>query len=127
MPLDRIEDWDEILGPLKQRSDKPTKPLVKLNRNTASQAALNGENWHNNLLKLVGSWVSKGNTNEEIQNLAAPHTLPDYTAEQTQKEIQIMIDGARRKGFGSTKLDLSRFTEQTPAMGAMLDHSTGEV
>ena len=102
MPLDRIEDWDEILGPLKQRSDKPTKPLVKLNRNTASQAALNGENWHNNLLKLVGSWVSKGNTNEEIQNLAAPHTLPDYTAEQTQKEIQIMIDGARRKGFDST-------------------------
>jgi hypothetical protein len=102
MPLNRIEDWDKILEPPKQRSDKPTKPFVKLDRNTTSQAALNGDHWNENMLKLVGSWVSKGNTNEEIQNLAAPHTLPDYTAEQTQKEIQRMIDGARRKGFDST-------------------------
>ena len=127
MPIDRIEDWDKLLGSLKQRSDKPTEPFVKLDRNRASEAALNGKNWHSSMLKLAASWVSKGNTDEEIQTLAARHTLPGYTAEQTQKEIQGMIDGARRKGFGSTKLDLSRFTEQTPAMGSMLDHSTGEV
>ena len=43
MPLDRIEDWDKFLEPLKQRSDKPTKPFVKLDRNKASEAALNGK------------------------------------------------------------------------------------
>jgi hypothetical protein len=102
MPIDRIEDWDKLLGSLKQRSDKPTEPFVKLDRNRASEAALNGKNWHSSMLKLAASWVSKGNTDEEIQTLAARHTLPGYTAEQTQKEIQGMIDGARRKGFGST-------------------------
>ena len=102
MPLDRIEDWIKFLEPLKQRADKPTEPFVKLDRNRASQAALNGKDWHKNMLESVGSWVSKGNTDEEIQTLAARHTLPGYTAEQTQKEIQVMIDGARRKGFDST-------------------------
>ena len=102
MPLDRIEDWIKFLEPLKQRADKPTEPFVKLDRNRASQAALNGKDWHKNMLESVGSWVSKGNTDEEIQTLAARHTLLGYTAEQTQKEIQGMIDGARRKGFDST-------------------------
>ena len=101
MALRSIDDWDEILKP----SSKPTKKkagksVKKLDRHEASQAALEGDHWHDNMLRMVGSWIAKGNNDEEIHVLAAKHTLPEYTAEQTQQEIQKMIDGARNKGFG---------------------------
>ena len=100
MALRSIHDWDEILKPSKPTKKKAVKPVKKLDRPEASQAALKGDQWHNNMVKLVGSWVAKGNNDEEIHVLAAKHTLPEYTAEQTQQEIQKMIDGARAKGFG---------------------------
>ena len=65
MPLQRIEDWDEIDPPVRlvERAVKPiASSFVKLNRAAASQAAMSGDNWHNNLLALVASWVAKGNT-----------------------------------------------------------------
>ena len=127
MALNRIEDWDAILAPLQLASDKPTETFTKLDRATTAEAALNGENWHSNLLKLVASWVAKGNTDEEIYALAARLTLRDYTVEQTLKDVQPMIDGARRKGFGSTKIDLTRFNPPTTAVKAILDHFDGEI
>ncbi|MDA0951011.1 MAG: hypothetical protein O2869_05235, partial [Bacteroidetes bacterium] len=66
MSLKRIEDWDDILEPLQLPLNKPAEPFIKLNRVTTSEAALNGENWHDNMLKLVASWVAKRNTDEEI-------------------------------------------------------------
>ena len=42
---------------------------------------MSGDNWHNNLLALVASWVAKGNTDEEIHVLATSHTLAGYTLE----------------------------------------------
>ena len=103
MALRSIDDWDEILKPLKP--SKPTKkkavkPVKKLDRPEASQSALEGDHWHDNMLRMVGSWIAKGNNDEEIHVLAAKHTLPEYTAEQTQQEIQKMIDGGRNRGFG---------------------------
>ena len=101
MSLDRIEDWDKFLKPLKTAANKSSKPVQKLDRDLASQAALQDDHWHDHLLRLVGSWVAKGNTDAEIQVLAAKHTLPAYTPEQTYQEVQKMIDGARAKGYGS--------------------------
>ena len=100
MALRSIHNWDEILKPSKPTKKKAVKPIKKLDRPEASQAALKGDHWHDNMLRMVGSWVAKGNNDEEIHVLAAKHTLPEYTAEQTQQEIQEMIDGARHKGFG---------------------------
>ncbi|AII86741.1 putative AAA ATPase [Planktomarina temperata RCA23] len=60
---------------------------------------MDGQNWHLNMLKLVGSWVAKGNTDREIRILAENHTLPGYTVEQTWLDVQPMIAGARRKNF----------------------------
>ena len=100
MALRSIDDWDEILKPSKPTKKKAVKPVKKLDRPEASQAALEGDHWHDNMLRMVGSWIAKGNNDEEIHVLAAKHTLPEYTAEQTQQEIQKMIDGARTKGFG---------------------------
>ena len=42
-----------------------------LDRYAASQAAMSGNHWHHHILRQVGSCVAKGNTNEEIQVLAA--------------------------------------------------------
>ena len=100
MALQRIEDWDKFLGPPQIVSNKTNKPSLRLDRKAASKAALSGDHWHDNMLKLVGSWFAMGNTEEEIHDLAEYHTLPGYTVEQTRPEIQKMIDGAKRKGFG---------------------------
>ena len=99
MSLDRIEDWDKFLEPLKTAANKSSKPMQKLDRELASKAALSDDHWHDNMLRLTGSWVAKGNTDEEIHVLAAAHILPGYTPEQTYREVQKMIDGARAKGF----------------------------
>ena len=87
------------LTPIIRKSPCRDPARQPLDRQAASQAALNGENWHIHILWLVGSWVAKGNTDQEIQVLAAAQTLPDYTIEQTYTEVQKMIDGARLKGF----------------------------
>ena len=100
MALQRIEDWDKFLGPPQLVSNKTNEPPLRLDREAASKAALSGDHWHDNMLKLVGSWFAMGNTEEEIHDLAEYHTLPGYTVEQTRPEIQKMIDGAKRKGFG---------------------------
>ena len=63
MPLQRIEDWDEIDPSMKLAQTAVgsiASPFVKLDRAAASQAALSGDNWHSHVLRLVGSWVAKG-------------------------------------------------------------------
>ena len=60
---------------------------------------LSDEEWHNNTCKLVGSYVAKGLDDSEIQTLCAGLVRPSYTSEETSKEVQSMIDGARKKGF----------------------------
>ena len=108
MPLQRIEDWDKIELPKKLAEiavEPIANPSVKLDRDAASKAARSGDNWHNNLLALVASWVAKGNTDEEIHVLASSHSLAGYTLEQTSAEVQKMIDGARSKGFDQNALN----------------------
>ena len=99
MSLDRIEDWDKFLEPLKIAANKSSKPIQKLDRDLASKAALSDDHWYENMLRLTASWVAKGNNDEEIHVLAAAHILPGHTPEKTRHEVQKMIDGARAKGF----------------------------
>jgi hypothetical protein len=100
MGLRNIEHWDEFLPP--QPPEGPNfEPYVPLDRTAVSEAAMDGQQWHMNMLALTGSWVAKGLNDAEIQKLSASHTLPGYSYEQTQAEIQLMIDGARAKGFDS--------------------------
>jgi len=99
MALNRIEDWDVFLNPLKININSVSQSTPKFDRTAASQAAHVGDHWHDNLLRLVGSWVAKGNTDKEIHILAASHRRAEYSEEETYIEIQKMIDGARNKGF----------------------------
>ena len=102
MSLKRIEDWDDILEPLQLPLKKPAEPFKTLDRVATSEAALNGENWHDNVLRLVASWVATGQTDYEILTKAEHYTLSGYTVDQTKDDIQRMVDSARQKGFAKS-------------------------
>jgi hypothetical protein len=102
MSLKRIEDWDDILESLQLPLNKPAEPFKKLDRIATSEAALNGENWHDNVLRLVASWVATGQTDYEILTKAEHYTLSGYTVDQTKDDIQRMVDSARHKGFAKS-------------------------
>ena len=102
MSLKRIEDWDDILEPLQLPLNKPAEPFKKLDRIATSEAALNGENWHDNMRNLVASWVATGQTDYEILTKAEHYTLSGYTVDQTKDDIQRMVDSARQKGFAKS-------------------------
>ena len=99
MPLDSIEDWDRILVALNKQSGTQPKAEQKLDLREASKAALSGDHWHDNMLRLTASWVAAGKSDDQIHDLAATYTLDGYTEEKTRADVQPMIDGARAKGF----------------------------
>lgn len=70
-----------------------------LDRERMAVQALSGVEWHNAVIRLVGSYVAKGLNDAEIHGLTAPLTLPGYTTQDTAREVQTAIDGARRKGW----------------------------
>lgn len=92
MALEQISDWQSIFATWNTSTEEPFELHQPINRSELSAAISSGDNWHTNMLRLVGSWVSKGNTDFEIQTMAAAHTLSGWTVEQTQVEVQKMID-----------------------------------
>lgn len=89
-----------------------------LDRDRTRIQALSGEAWHNAVVKLVASYVAKGLSDDEIHQLTDPLTLAGYTVEQTRREVQQAIDGARRKGWtpepGSKTFEPNPVEELTP-------------
>lgn len=61
--------------------------------------AMQGQEWHHAVVRLVASYVSKGLSDAEIHALTDPLTLQGYTVDETRREVQVAIDGARRKGW----------------------------
>ena len=55
--------------------------------------------WHDNMIKVVASMVTRGRQDYEIHQALVGITQPGYTNEQTTKEIDIAIEGARNKGY----------------------------
>jgi hypothetical protein len=82
-----------------------------LDRERTRIQALEGQEWHNAVIRLVASYVSRGLSDDEIHGLTDPLTLPGYTVEQTRREVQTAIDGARRKGW--TPEEENQFREMT--------------
>lgn len=56
-----------------------------------------GDQWHNNMVRLVAHWIGRGWSNAEILAAAEGFTLPGYTAAQTVAEVSKAIEGGRRK------------------------------
>ncbi|MBL6776747.1 MAG: AAA family ATPase [Alphaproteobacteria bacterium] len=72
---------------------------VSHDRVASTRNIQNDNKWHNNMIRNVGSYVAKGLSDEEIQTIASSYTRPGYTTEETKREAQKAIDGARAKGF----------------------------
>ena len=70
-----------------------------MDRALAEQNIMQGDNWHQNVIRLVASYVSKGLADGEIHALTDRFTQPPYTVEDTRREVQQAIDGARAKGW----------------------------
>ncbi|HSF94667.1 MAG TPA: AAA family ATPase, partial [Thermohalobaculum sp.] len=56
-----------------------------------------GRLWHNNMVRLVGHWIARGWSDEEILTAAGNLTLAGYTVDQTRQEVATMISGGREK------------------------------
>lgn len=76
-----------------------------MDRERARIQALSGDHWHKAVVSLVGSYVRRGLSDGEIHTLTDPLTTAGYTVEQTRREVQDAIDGARRKGFDQDSRD----------------------
>ncbi|MEX0504549.1 AAA family ATPase, partial [Alphaproteobacteria bacterium LSUCC0719] len=55
--------------------------------------------WHEPVRDLVASYVSQGKSDAEILALAEHITWPEFTVNQTIRELRTFIDGARRKDW----------------------------
>lgn len=75
-----------------------------------------GNDWHNNMIRVVASLVARGRTDYEIHQALSDITLAGYTIDDTTREVNIAIDGARSKGFtGTEKLSSSHFGNDSDA------------
>ena len=57
------------------------------------------QDWHNNMIRIVASLVARGRTDQEIHAYLSGITQTGFTLEETTKEIDVAIEGARNKGF----------------------------
>ena len=55
--------------------------------------------WHENVRDTVAHLISKGVADDVIQSLMARFTTAGFSEADTRREVQTMIDGARRKGW----------------------------
>lgn len=68
--------------------------------------------WHDNMIKVVASLVSRGRNDDEIHQALTGITQSGYTFEQTVREIDKAIEGARAKGFDNN-INNNNLTQST--------------
>ena len=62
---------------------------------------LAGREWHNNMIRVVGHWMSLGRADWEIIQLCRAFTLPGFTHDDTDKEVMQAIEGGHKKGYAA--------------------------
>ena len=103
MVLQNLNHWKDILGVEPETTKLPVPEATKFDTKKAFREAQAGHNWHQNALRLVGSWVAKGLSDEAIYKHSEALTLSGYSVEQTRLDFQPMIEGARNKGFDKNR------------------------
>ena len=99
-PFADISSWSDILPkPAPFEAFDIDLGKKSLDLHALKKAILSGQNWHDNMLRLVGRLVADGLTKEEILDRAEEFTLSGYSVLQTRNELVPMIDGALAKGF----------------------------
>ncbi len=111
---------DQMFARLQPKFEKKSAPQAKpaaLQSTilTAQDLAVKSQNegqWNSSLLRLTKGLVAEGKTDEAIHAVTDGLTTDGYNIEQTRKQVQPMIDGARAK-FGD---DAARNTANVYAM-----------
>ncbi len=80
-----------------QTASAQTLPIGTVSVESCIAAVRAGNHWHNNLLRLVGHWISRGWSDAEILVAAESMTLSGYTADATRRDVTRMIAGGRAK------------------------------
>ena len=81
---------------------------VEFDREAAIQNSQLPHQWHDNVVRLVASYVREGKSDEEIHAITDKLTCYDHTVAETRSDVQIMIEGARRKFLKSQPLEPER-------------------
>ena len=71
-----------------KQSDKDLIDLIKTGR------------WIENIMRIVARYVQRGLHDDQIHAVTDLLTLKGYTVDDTRKDVQKLIDGARSKGWG---------------------------
>jgi len=78
--------------------------------------------WHKNVLRLVAHWVRCGLSDIEILLMSDRLTLKGYSPAQTERELQVMIKGAREKwDIPDPTIMLTDTAEQIPLTPHFID------
>jgi len=89
----------------------------------AIKNVLKGDCWHNNVIKLVAHWVSRGFSDAEIMLYCPAITTPGYTLKDTQYEVGKAITSARTK-FNVPEVT-HNVTDVTVSLGALQAEKLG--
>jgi hypothetical protein len=103
MVLQNIDHWKDILGVEPATTKLPILETPKFDTKKAFREAQASHDWYLNVLRLVGCWVAKGLSDDEIYRHSEKLTLSGYSVEQTLSDLKPMIEGARSKGFDRNK------------------------
>ena len=66
MVLQNLDHWKDILGLEPATTKLPIPETTKFDTKKAFREAQAGHDWYLNVLRLVGSWVAKGLSDDEI-------------------------------------------------------------
>lgn len=107
MPI-ALEDFQAHLKELSHTPAHISYDKQGFNRARARQQIFSDQGWHDHVLRIVASCVARGFDDFEIHILCDTFVRRGYTEEQTQQEVQRMINGARTKGFAPASVTLNR-------------------
>lgn len=100
----RMVEISSGLAPLIKNGIAPT--VEKINhapirhgRRKIIEIVVGQGNWNAPMLRGVANMVWWGYTDNEILSMTEQYTMPGWTIRQTRRQVQAMIDGARKKGF----------------------------
>jgi hypothetical protein len=86
------------------------------------ESILAGHHWHDNMVRLVGHWISRGWSDAEILIATESMTLQGYTVGQTHEDVARMIEGGRKKWrISNPAHEIASGAELPPLAPAFLD------
>ena len=90
---------NKLKGKTAKPNAQPNVPQIKTTEELAKQSQETGR-WNESLLSVTKNLVREGRSDAEIHAVTDKLTTSDYTVEDTRKQVQPMIDGARSKPLG---------------------------